>query len=195
MKTLLIGAGRKRERVTVGGRDGKPVFHRTPIDGDLVTLDINPDHYPDVLHDLNDRPLPFADNEFDEIHAYEVLEHIGRQGDYKSFCEEFSEYWRILKPGGMLVGTCPHHKSEWAWGDPSHVRVLTLGTFVFLSQAEYVKQVGVTAMSDFRYLYKADFEMKIGIDTYERGSIYFALQAVKPSRITNHPPKSPALPS
>ena len=67
-------------------------------DGELITLDINGDHKPDIIWDLNDRPLPFNDNEFDEIHFYEVIEHLGSQGDYKNFFKEFEEYWRILKP-------------------------------------------------------------------------------------------------
>ena len=42
----------------------------------LVTLDHNPDHKPDVVHDLNE-PLPFEADSADEIHVYEVLEHLG----------------------------------------------------------------------------------------------------------------------
>jgi SAM-dependent methyltransferase len=193
MKTLLIGAGQRRDKVVIVKEDEKNYLAFTPIEGEIVTLDINPDHHPDYLWDLNDRPLPFADNEFDEIHAYEVLEHVGRQGDYRSFFEEFAEYWRILKPGGRLIGTCPHHASEWAWGDPSHVRILTAGTFLFLSQAKYTELVGKTPMSDFRYLYKADFDIKARVNTGE-GGLYFVLEAVKPSRINNSPPQSPPVP-
>ncbi len=62
----------------------------------LTRLDNNPDHNPDVVWDLRVHPLSFEDNTFDEIHAYEVLEHLAQQGDYKFFFAEFSEYWRIL---------------------------------------------------------------------------------------------------
>ncbi len=89
-------------------------FNERPHRNNLVTLDINRDHRPDVVWDLNPLPLPFADNSFDEIHAYEVLEHTGVQGDYRFFFAQFSDFWRILKPGGVLIGTVPLPTSPWA---------------------------------------------------------------------------------
>jgi SAM-dependent methyltransferase len=148
---LLLGCGSTRDRrIAIGDRSEWT---------ELVTLDNNPEHDPDIVHDLEDLPYPFPDNTFSEIHAYEVLEHLGRQGDWKGFFAQFSELWRILKPDGVLAATCPSYRSMWAWGDPSHTRVLTSGTLVFLSQAQYALQVGKTAMSDFRFCYRADFEL------------------------------------
>jgi len=74
---------------------------------ELVTLDIDEDTNPDVVHDLNAMPYPFEDNTFDEIHAYEVLEHCGKQGDWRFFFDQFSELWRILKTGGYYCATVP----------------------------------------------------------------------------------------
>ncbi len=149
MKELLIGCGsRTKKELTLNG------VHQFE---DVVRLDINGDHKPDVIHDLRVHPLPFSDNEFDEIHAYEVLEHLAPQGDFKFFFKEFTEYARILKPGGRFFASCPAAGSVWVWGDPSHTRFIGSETLVFLSQAEYDKQVGITTMSDFRNIYKADF--------------------------------------
>ena len=168
-RELLIGCGRMHDkRLMVNGlKDWE----------NLTTLDFNADHKPDVVHDLEVLPLPFENDSFDEIHAYEVLEHTGYQGDWKFFFAQFSDFWRILKPDGLLFATCPSHKSIWAWGDPSHKRVLTLGTLVFLSQGEYEKQIGKTNMSDFRFCYKADFESKLGTDDGE--ALKFVIQAKK----------------
>jgi len=146
----------------------------------LVTLDINPDHKPDVVWDLNKRPLPFDDDTFDEIHAYEVLEHLGQQGDWRTFFAEWSEWWRILKPGGHIYGSSPHWSSEWAWGDPGHTRVMTHACLTFLVQSEYARQIGTTQMTDYRFVYKADFDLAHSEE--RQGSFLYIMQAVKPSR-------------
>jgi SAM-dependent methyltransferase len=172
MGQLLIGCGSSRRRI-VQQPGQSDVFD------DVTTMDSNPAHHPDVVWDLNTRPLPFADDSFDEIHAYEVLEHVGRQGDYLGFFAEFSDYWRILKPGGWLCGTVPMWNSKWAWGDPGHTRVFCRDTFTFLEQPTYA-QVGTTVITDYRQVYRADFDFTF---CREQGdSLAFVLRAVKPSR-------------
>lgn len=143
----------------------------------VVRLDINSDHKPEVVHDLRIHPLPFKDNEFDEIHAYEVLEHLANQGDFQFFFKEFTEYARILKPGGRFFASVPATGSCWVWGDPSHKRVIQLETLVFLSQNEYKTQVGKTPMSDFRNIYKADFKLVAYKVTEHR--LFFVLEVIK----------------
>ncbi|MBF0285742.1 MAG: tetratricopeptide repeat protein, partial [Magnetococcales bacterium] len=155
----------------------------------LVTLDLNPDHQPDVVWDLTRLPLPFPDDRFDEIHAYEVLEHTGGQGDYAFFFAQFSEFWRILKPGGVLIGTCPSRHSVWAWGDPSHTRIVQRENLLFLRQPKYTEEVGKTALSDFRYIYQADFDHLLLQE--DDNTLSFVLKAIKPSRITPPEPTPP----
>jgi len=171
MAELLLGAGNERTK--------RISFDDIPKQwsSELVTLDMDECCNPDVVHDLNITPYPFNDDRFDEIHAYEVLEHFGTQGDYRGFFEQFSEFWRILKPGGWFIGTCPNWDSVWAWGDPGHRRVITPQTFSFLSQAEYERQVGTNAMADYRFCYTADFELYSFSE--EENNWGFALRAIK----------------
>ena len=167
---LLIGCGNAREK-----RIG---FEEVPENWtELVTLDIDPDCGADIIHDLEDLPLPFDDNMFDEIHAYEILEHTGQQGDWRFFFNQFYELWRILKPGGYLLGTCPMWTSMWAWSDPGHKRVITPGTMVFLSQKEYQAQVGNGMMTDYRDYWDGDFELVAKTETDEHWG--FVLKAIK----------------
>ena len=172
VKELLIGCGSRKEKL---------IYLNHKDFQNVTTLDINPDHKPDVLFDLCNLPLPFDDNTFDEIHAYEVLEHTGSQGDYKFFFAQFSDFWRILKPSGILFATVPMANSAWAWGDPSHTRTIQKESLIFLNQPTYEAEVGVTAMSDFRYIYRADFD--ITHIKEDGGTLGFAIQAVKPSRV------------
>lgn len=124
---------------------------------DLTTLDFDASCNPDVVWDLNHHPLPFKENTFEEIHAYDVLEHLGKQGDWMFFFKEFTEYHRILKPAGKMFIIIPHWKNVWAYADPGHTRVLPAEIFSFLDQNNY-KDVGVSARTDYRFIWKKSFK-------------------------------------
>jgi hypothetical protein len=169
-RELLIGCGSERSK--------RLTCDNTQTWSNVTTLDYNADHKPDVVWDLTNKlGLPFNANEFDEIHAYEVLEHTGSQGDYKFFFWQFSDFWRVLKPGGYLLATCPSKTSVWALGDPSHSRILVKENLVFLSQKAYEENVGKNSMSDFRNIYKANFEPAFVDEGPE--TFMFVLRAIK----------------
>lgn len=175
MRELLLGCGHDRRK--------KVALPNCPNEWDEVTtLDRNPLCKPDILWDLERIPWPLDACTFDEVHAYEVVEHVtGQQGEVVPFFAFFSEVWRVLKPDGLFLATVPKWDSQWAWGDPSHKRVISLGTLAFLSQREYSKQIAEgSAMSDYRNLYKADFD--VAGYQYEQESMIFVLKKVEPSR-------------
>lgn len=156
-RELLIGCGHSREKRIIPTLE-RPRSCNDGVWCNLTTLDNNPRCLPDVLYDLRDlangfggtERFPFGSNSFDELHAYEVLEHVGSQGDHEAFFAQFAEFWRVLKPGGYFCATVPHWKSIWAFGDPGHTRVISSASLVFLDREEYRKQLGITAMSDYR---------------------------------------------
>lgn len=172
IRELLLGAGaNSRKKIATRGRSEW---------GHMVSVDSNTDTKPTIFWDLMDLPLPFPDESFDEIHAYEVLEHTGQQGDFRFFFKQFAEIYRLLKPDGLFVATVPN--GNWIWGDPSHTRYIGQESLIFLNQAEATRQVGNTPMSDFRHWFKDDFVLL----WEKKDDVYaFVLMAIKPSRLGN----------
>lgn len=71
-----------RKKLNVGcGRD---------IKADCVNLDCINFPGVDIVHDLNKVPLPFKDEEFEEVLCYDVLEHL-------EYIPVMRELQRILK--------------------------------------------------------------------------------------------------
>jgi len=147
-KALLLGAGNSRVLKVAVGDMPEHIF----------TLDMDASSNPDILWNLEDKPWPIEDNDFNQIHAYEVLEHLSQQGDWQGFFDDFAEIYRILKPNGYLVFSCPKPDSIWAWGDPGHRRIISEESVYFLDQDHYA-EVGTTSMTDYRGYWKGDFKL------------------------------------
>lgn len=94
---------------------------------DAVNLDVTSTTNPDVVHDLNVRPWPFADDSFDTIRAYDVIEHLN---DVIAAMEEIH---RIAAPGGVVTITVPHFSSANAFTDPTHRHFFGWFTFHYLT--------------------------------------------------------------
>jgi SAM-dependent methyltransferase len=94
-KILELGCGRTKHPHAVG-------IDRIPLPG------------VDVVHDLNLRPYPFADNTFDEVYAIHVIEHLD------SILAVMEEMHRITRPNARVVIITPHHSDAISWQDPTH---------------------------------------------------------------------------
>jgi SAM-dependent methyltransferase len=87
--------------------------------------------------------IPFADNSFESVSAYDFLEHVPRvlptadgQGTRFPFIELMNEVWRVLKPGGMLYAVTPVYPGKAAFQDPTHVNIMTVDTHAYFTRPQ-----------------------------------------------------------
>jgi len=82
-----------------------------------------------VVWDLQNLPLPFPDDTFDECQAHQVFEHI------PSLAPVFDDLHRVLKPNGILKFSVPHYNHELREGPwLDHVHLFSEHTFKILEQ-------------------------------------------------------------
>lgn len=79
-----------------------------------VNIDFSAASQPDIVHDLDVFPWPFADGAFDTAIMYDVIEHLEKP------IRAIEEAWRILSPGGVLKIRTPSFQHENSWIDLTH---------------------------------------------------------------------------
>jgi SAM-dependent methyltransferase len=83
--------------------------------------------------DLAVEPIPFADEFFDGVSAFDFIEHVPRviYIPHRRFCfvELMNEIYRVLKTGGKFLSFTPAFPAPAALRDPTHVNIITEETF------------------------------------------------------------------
>ncbi len=97
----------------------------------------------DVVHDLNKQPYPFKSNEFSEVHAFMVLEHL------ENWTKCMEELYRITKPGAITRIKVPFFPSMYAVIDPTHRNFYTYNTFDYFDPTH-----------GLNYYFKAKFKVR-----------------------------------
>jgi SAM-dependent methyltransferase len=99
--------------------------------------------------------LPFDDNSLDAITGFDVIEHLPRQSsgaEGNAFIDTMNEFYRALKPGGILLAVTPCYPSFAAFMDPTHVNFITPGTHKYFSDDNFAKSLGYGFSGEFKTL-------------------------------------------
>jgi len=92
-----------------------------------VNLDSHKKYDADIIHDLNDLPLPFENNEFDYIYCAHVLE------DFIDPIPLLNELIRIAKKGGKIEIRVPNATCAWQ-RNIHHKKAFTMSSLVEFSK-------------------------------------------------------------
>lgn len=82
----------------------------------------------DVVHDLNELPIPLPSEHFEEIVCRDILEHV-------DLVPVVADLHRLLAPGGTLHIQSPHFTSRNVYMDPTHRKAFSVDTFDFFTLA------------------------------------------------------------
>jgi len=97
----------------------------------------------DFCFDLDIGRWPIEDNQYQEIEAKMVLEHL------HNWPQAMEEIWRISKPGATIKIEVPFFPSFYSFADPTHVAAFTYYTFDYF-----------TPKHSLNYYTKARFNIK-----------------------------------
>lgn len=135
-KSLDLGSGPKP----------KNPFNSNYVYGvDIRSWDINKNVKKCLLGKEN---IPFEENYFDVITAFDILEHIPRvlfENDKIDFpfIKLMNEIWRVLKVGGIFYSETPCYPMKEAFQDPTHVNIMTEDTLKnYFSEKTWAKIYG-----------------------------------------------------
>lgn len=101
---------------------------------DSYGIDVRDDVEQNIIRaDLTLEPIPFPDDFFNYVTAFDFLEHIPRvvyaPHRRNPFVELMNEIWRVLLPGGTFLSFTPAYPHSPAFRDPTHVNIITEETF------------------------------------------------------------------
>lgn len=121
---------------------------------DIVQQPLSP--VPVTVANLAVEKIPFEDNSFDSISAFDFIEHIPRQIhslttlEFRSpFIELMNEVYRVLKPGGKFYALTPAYPNPQAFQDPTHVNIITDTTHLyFCGSSPSAQMYGFTGSFD-----------------------------------------------
>jgi len=96
---------------------------------EFINIDIDAKWKPDIVCDLSASiPRELKPESFDEIRAYDVLEHI------PNLIGLMTNLLKLLKVGGHIYISVPYDLSLGAWQDPTHIRAFNENSWLYYTE-------------------------------------------------------------
>jgi predicted SAM-dependent methyltransferase len=130
---------------------------------DHWNVDVDPKCNPDEVFDFESTPWPWETDFFENIHADNVLEHLGQNP--KVFTNIIKEMYRVSKNGAQWYICVPHHRCDLFYDDYTHVRFLTEKTFRMFDQTVNFKSIK-NKLSDSTFGIQHDIDIEVFDVTY-----------------------------
>ena len=109
---------------------GRTILHLgsgRKYDPNAVNVDLTRATSPDLVHDLDARPWPLPQDHFEEVWAYDVIEHLD---DVVATMEEIH---RVSRDGAVVKITVPHFSCANAFTDPTHRHYFSAASFNYFT--------------------------------------------------------------
>jgi Methyltransferase domain len=136
------------------GKEPKNPFNADEVFG----IDVRDDVQKNIKRaDLVIEPIPFGDQTFDFVSAFDFIEHVPRllyrPHRTTPFMELMNEVYRVLcasEKGGLFYTMTPAFPHPDAWRDPTHVNIITEETFplYFDNKHRWASMYGFTGAFD-----------------------------------------------
>ncbi len=125
------------------GQSPRNPYQRTQLCGvDVRALQATPE-FDYRTANLAIEPIPFPDNYFGSVSAFDFIEHVPRilatanpPGTCFPFVRLMNEVWRVLAPGGRFYALTPAYPHWEAFTDPTHVNIITARTHEYFCGRE-----------------------------------------------------------
>ncbi len=110
-------------------------------------IDMRTNSYADVQHDLNTYPYPLENDKYDVVLCRHVLEHME---DVPATIEEF---YRIAKPGGIVLIEVPHFTHPEAFRHWQHKHFFTLGSLDYFKPGNQHYKTSLQMIKKYIYIH------------------------------------------
>ena len=139
-----------------------------------------------VIANLALEDIPFPDNFFDSVSAYDFIEHIPRmicidRTTALPFIKLMSEIYRVLKPNGQFYAVTPFFPMESAFMDPTHVNFISKNTHkYFVSPYLWAKMYGFSGQFESLDVRKVNFDLLVNKQGLLKSLIYRIVSVINP---------------